>query len=459
MSTDRPNVLLVVADDLRFDVLRNDAVHTPNFDRLIEEGMAFTHAYNMGSHSGAVCVPARAMIHSGRSLFHLDGQHGITRAHPMLGEAFENADYRTFGTGKWHNGTESFNRSFAEGQDILFEGIDNHWNAPVTDRHPKGEYPELPSHPNDMGTGYVGPGRQVAERYASGIHSTDLFVSATIDFLQDATNDDRPFFSYLATMEPHDPRTPPGEFLRRYDHHGIDLANNFAERHPFDNGELDIRDERLADLPRDPDEVRRHVADYYASVSHLDHHLGRVLDVLEAAGEREDTIVAATADHGLAVGRHGLMGKQNLYEHSVRVPLILAGPGVPAGERREALCYQCDLNPTLRDLCDFPTPQDMDAESLVPTIEDPNVVSREAVVGAYKRHQRMRREDRYKLIEYAVDGERTTQLFDLERDPAETENLATDPTHADRVEAIRKRLIEQCERLGDTDARVVATDG
>ena len=153
------------------------------------------------------------------------------------------------------------------------------------------------------------------------------------------------------------------------------------------------------------------------------------------------------------------MGKQNLYEHSVRVPLILAGPGVPAGERREALCYQCDLNPTLRDLCDFPTPQDMDAESLVPTIEDPDVASREAVVGAYKRHQRMRREDRYKLIEYAVDGERTTQLFDLERDPAETENLATDPTHADRVEAIRKRLIEQCERLGDTDARVIATDG
>jgi arylsulfatase A-like enzyme len=194
MSTDRPNVLFMVADDLRFDVLRNDAVHTPNFDRLVEEGIAFTHAYNMGSHSGAVCVPARAMIHSGRSLFRLDGQHGITRAHPILGEAFENAGYRTFGTGKWHNGTESFNRSFAEGQDILFEGMDNHWNAPVTDRHPKGEYPELPSHPNDMGTGYVGPGRQVAERYASGIHSTDLFASATIDFLQDATDDDRPFF-------------------------------------------------------------------------------------------------------------------------------------------------------------------------------------------------------------------------------------------------------------------------
>jgi arylsulfatase A-like enzyme len=284
------------------------------------------------------------------------------------------------------------------------------------------------------------------DRYSSGTHSTELFADAAIDFVDDAAGDDRPFFCYLATMEPHDPRTPPGDFLSRYDHEAIDLPENFARQHPFGNGALDIRDENLAARPRDPAEIRRHVADYYASVTHLDHHLGRVLDALAACGEREDTIVAVTADHGLAVGQHGLMGKQNLYDHSVRVPLLLAGPGVLTDVRRDALCHQYDLNPTLRDLTGLPTPAGVDARSLVPAMEGTDGPY-DAVHAAYKDVQRMVRGDRYKLIEYGGDADRRTQLFDLADDPGETENLADDPAHADHLERLRSRLVEWSQPL------------
>jgi arylsulfatase A-like enzyme len=456
-DTDCPNVLMVVADDMRYDTINaigDPAVETPHLDSLVEDGLSFTRAHNMGSDSGAICVPARSMIHSGRSLFRCEGPGGMTNDHPTLGEAFGDAGYRTFGTGKWHNGTEAFNRSFQEGSSIFFGGMDNHWNVPVTDRHELGEYPKLP-HSTPMGDGRVGIGPSIGECHASGTHSTAVFVNAITEFLADTETDNSPFFGYVATMEPHDPRTPPGEYLARYDDREIELPESFRESHPFDIGIHDIRDECLAEQPRNPDEIRRHIADYYASITHLDHHVGRLLDALRETDQHSNTIVVLTADHGLAVGRHGLMGKQNLYDHSVRVPLLLSGPGLPEDVRSNTLCYQCDVNPTLRELVGLPIPEDMDAKSLMPAIKDPSVTVRDRIIGAYKETQRMVQEDGDKLIEYQVNGERHTQLFDLATDPKELHDLS-DESNTDRVASLRDTLLEECRRLGDTDAEFVS---
>jgi arylsulfatase A-like enzyme len=108
------------------------------------------------------------------------------------------------------------------------------------------------------------------------------------------------------------------------------LPENWMPEHPFDNGELRIRDELLAKLPRDPAETRQHLADYSAMIAHQDYHMGCLVDRLDALGLGEETLVIYTSDHGLAIGRHGLMGKQNVYEHALRIPLILRGPGIPA---------------------------------------------------------------------------------------------------------------------------------
>ncbi len=148
---------------------------------------------------------------------------------------------------------------------------------------------------------------------------------------------------------PHDPRLAPAEFTKLYDPAKISLSKNFMPEHPFDNGELKIRDELLAPHPRTPAVMRQHLADYYATISHLDSEVGRVLAEIERRGWADNTIVIYSSDQGLAVGgRHGLMGKQNLYEH-VKPPLVFAGPGIPRGQS-DALVYLYDLFPTI---CDF----------------------------------------------------------------------------------------------------------
>ncbi|WP_049903340.1 sulfatase-like hydrolase/transferase [Halococcus agarilyticus] len=445
MTDDPPNVLLIVADDQRFDTigaLGNERIATPTLDALVREGCSFTHHTNTGADGGAVCVPARSMLLSGHSLFQLEGPGGMTRSHPTLPEAFGRSGYRTFGTGKWHNGHEAFDRCFDEGRNVFFGGMGNHWNVPVTDRHPGKEHPQSKPTRGFTGTGSVWPRHERYDGHASGTHSSELFADTTIDFLEEhrRTGNERPFFAYVATMAPHDPRTCPGEFLAMYDHDEIPLPENFAPEHPFDIGWRG-RDERLEDHPREPEKIRRHIADYYAMITHLDAQLGRVFDTLERIGEREHTIVVFTADHGLAVGQHGLMGKQNLYDHSVRVPLVLAGPGVPGAERRETLSCHYDLFPTLCDLAGVDVPDEVEGGSLVPTFDSPDTTLREHVFLAYEDVQRAIRGERYKLIEYRT-GEGRTQLFDLESDPAETTNLAERDDHA----AVRERLRERLRR-------------
>lgn len=453
-GVDRPNVALLVADDQRFDTIGalGAEVATPNLDRLVAGGCAFTRAHNQGSQRGAVCVPARAMLHGGRSLFHLAEGDDVPTDHPALPERFGDAGYRTFATGKWHNGRESFNRCFDEGRNVFFGGMGNHWNVPVADRHPLGEYPaDRPHHFDPGGRRTIRPARKTYERFSSGTHSSELFAGTTVDFLREHARsaDDRPFFSYTAFTAPHDPRTAPGEYHAMYDPDDVDLPESFETEHPFDNGHLHIRDEDLASHPRDPAEIRRHLADYYAMISHLDSQVGRILDALERTGQRENTLVVFTADHGLAVGQHGLMGKQNVYDHSVRVPLVFSGPGVPAGETREAFTYHHDLYPTLAAFAGLDAPETVDGESLVPVIADDADGPRDAAFAAYADTQRAVRTDRWKLIENDVGGERTTQLFDLDADPAETENLAGEPALADDVSRLRDLLADWQARLDD----------
>ena len=226
------------------------------------------------------------------------------------------------------------------------------------------------------------------------------------------------------------------------------LPPNFAPQHPFDNGELNIRDERLAALPRDPEEVRRHIAEYYGMISHLDQQLGRILRVLEETGQAGNTLVIYLADHGLAVGQHGLMGKQNLYDHSIRVPLILAGPGIPSGRRPGGLVYSHDAFPTLCELTGIATPDTVEVQSLRRQWEL-DASGREVVFAAYKELQRMLRRDTWKLIEYTVPGQPLRrQLFDLTTDPCEMHNLVLEPAQQKRVAEMSAELERQRALFG-----------
>jgi len=327
----------------------------------------------------------------------------------------------------------------------------DHWNVPAHDFDPTGAYDgKCPLCPDPL------HGKQVEQRNCDhiigGKHSSELLTDAAVDWLK-KYDDEAPFFMYVSYLAPHDPRVMPQAFRDMYRDEDIELPPNFVPQHPFDIGVHDIRDEVLAGYPRREDEVREHIADYYAMITHLDSELGRLLDVLDARGMTGNTVVVFAGDNGLAVGRHGLFGKQNLYEHSVRVPLIFAGPGVPCGERSEAMCYLLDVFPTLCGLIGTDVPASVEGRSLETAINDPSSAVREELLLAYTSLHRGVRTRRHKLIEYHVDGERHTQLFDLEADPHELENLADRPGSQETLSDMRARLKALSEAWDDGESK------
>lgn len=430
----RPNILFFFTDDQRFDTigaLGNKDIITPNMDSLVREGTSFTNAYIMGSMSGAVCVPSRAMLMTGRTLFHLDGSgRNIPEKYTTLPEVLRKAGYTTFETGKWHQDKASFNRCFMTAKKIFFGGMSDHWHSPLYDFDPTGKYPK-------------------DRRYEGDKHDSELFSDAVIEFLRNYKSAE-PFFAYVSYKAPHDPRQAPKEYLDMYDPEKIPLPKNFKSEHPFDNGDMKIRDERLAPWPRTPEVIRKHIRDYFAIITHLDAQIGRVMDALkETRGQAENTIIVFAGDNGLAVGRHGLMGKQNLYEHSIHVPLIMSGPGIPRGAGRDALCYFLDIFPTLCDLTGMSIPGSVEGKSLVPVIQGPKQKIRDSLFFAYKNFQRSVSTGRWKLILYNVKGKKATQLFDLQNDPWELTNLADDPAQASLIRKLRALMKNWIKKTGD----------
>ena len=447
----QPNIVFFFTDDQRFDTIRslnNPEIYTPNLDQIVSQGTTFINSYIMGGSCGAVCMPSRGMLHTGRTLYHLDRQgQSIPEEHALLGETLQKAGYTSFGTGKWHNGIRSYARSFNAGAEIFFGGMTDHWNVPACDYDPTGNYSINPKIDNPQSSNQVSWRR--CDHIIAGKHSTDLFADATINFIENHS-DENPFFAYVSFMAPHDPRSMPEDFLRMYDQQKIEIPANFEPEHPFDNGWLKGRDELLAEFPRTESEIQRHIAEYYGMISHLDAAIGRVMNKLREREILDNTIILFAGDNGLAVGQHGLMGKQNIYDHSVHVPFILAGPNVPADEKREALIYLIDIFPTLCDLIGIQHPTTIEGQSLIPHLERPAEKIREYLHFAYEGLQRGIRDQRYKLIEYVVnDRHAQTQLFDLLNDPRETVNLINEGKCAGVLKRLRNELKRWQTEYGD----------
>jgi arylsulfatase A-like enzyme len=246
----------------------------------------------------------------------------------------------------------------------------------------------------------------------------------------------------------------PEEFRAMYNADDIELPPNFLGGHPFDTGSLDVRDEMLADFPRSPDETKRHIAEYYAMISHLDYQLGNVVKAVEEKGELENTIFIFAGDNGLALGQHGLFGKQNCYDHSVRVPLIFAGPRIPRGDRADALVYLYDVFPTICELIDIAVPDTVEGTGLREVMNDDSATVRDSIYFAYCEFQRAIRDSQYKLIEYVIDGKHIkTQLFNLINDPWELINLAENNNFSDKKRELRKKLVQYSYDWNDRDSK------
>lgn len=404
-AANRPNVLLLLTDDQRADTiaaLGNPAIRTPHLDTLARAGLAFTNAYILGSNAPAVCLPSRNMLLSGRAYFRWEGPQAPADG-PNFPNALRAAGYLTYHHGKRGNSAVAIQERFEVNKYLREEA-----------ERQEGE-----------------PGRQI--------------VDEAVAFLRTRPAD-RPFFMYLAFANPHDPRVAAPEDLAAYDRSRIPLPPDFLPLHPFDNGEMLVRDELLAPWPRTPDEIGRHLHEYYAVITGLDRQIGRLMTALNDLGVAGNTVVIFSSDNGLAIGSHGLMGKQSLYEHSAKVPLIIAGPGIAPG-RCDALVYLLDLLPTVCDLVGAEIPEGLDGRSIRPLLEGRTKAVREDLFTAYRDSQRAIRDARWKLIRYPLIDR--TQLFDLATDPCETRDRSADPDQAPRIARMMSLLAERQRQFGD----------
>jgi arylsulfatase A-like enzyme len=407
----RPHVVFLFTDDQRADTigaLGHPHVQTPHLDELVRRGMVFRNAYCLGGNSPAVCLPSRNMVLSGRTYFRWEGGQApaTERTFPAVMKA---AGYETYHHGKRGNTALKIQEQFDHNQYLMDE----------QDR-----------------TGGE-PGKEIVDR--------------AIEFLQ-ARDAAQPVFMYLAFANPHDPRVAAPKYMAQYERDKVPLPKNFRPLHPFNNGEQFIRDELLAALPRTEDEVRQHWHDYLAVITALDGHIGRLIDATRRLGMYENTIFIFSSDQGLAMGSHGLMGKQNLYDAGMKAPLVFAGPGIPQGETA-GLAYLHDIFPTVCELVGAKIPDGLDGRSQLAVLKKEMPQVRDELFFAYRDVQRGIRDERYKLLRYPQVN--VTQLFDLEADPHELHNLADDAAQAERIRQLTARLSAWQEELGDKQPLVV----
>ncbi|MGB5229436.1 MAG: sulfatase-like hydrolase/transferase [Eudoraea sp.] len=465
----QPNIVFIFADDLTYsaiNALGNKEIKTPNLDRLVSAGTTFSHAYNMGAWNGAVCVASRAMMISGRSVWNANrfrqewlAGNGLEKT---WGKLMEGAGYDTYMTGKWHVDAKA---------DSVFQNVVNvrpgmprdAWkndemeenlrsikstNIPASKFMPVGY--NRPINENDSSWFAADP--KFGGYWEGGKHWSEVLKDDALGFIANTKEGNKPFFMYLAFNAPHDPRQAPQKYLDKYPLENISIPKSWLPQYPFKDGIGNgpgLRDEALAPFPRTEYATKKHIQEYYALITHLDDQIGAILKGLEESGQMENTYVIFTADHGLAMGRHGLLGKQSQFDHSIRAPFIIMGPDVPIGKINSSDIYIQDAMATSLELAGVPKPNYLYFNSIMDMLKgEIDNGHYNAIYGAYIDLQRMIRKDGFKLIVYPKLDK--VLLYDLEKDPEEMKDLSEFQEYQPKIDDLFQELLNMQKELNDT---------
>ncbi|MCP4451356.1 MAG: sulfatase-like hydrolase/transferase [Planctomycetes bacterium] len=442
----KPNILFIFADDQchqTIGALGNDEIQTPNLDRLATSGVSFRNTYNMGGWNGAVCVASRAMLNTGRMVWRARAAEKTKYSQVIAkgqtwSQLLKKAGYETYMTGKWHVKIKP---------EEIFDHVVH----------------ERPGMPNQTREGYNRPTEGELDVWSpfdqsfdgfwkDGKHWSEVLADDAESFLKNAAKSDVPFFMYLAFNAPHDPRQSPKKYVDMYPQEDIKVPVSYQPLYPYKDDigcGPGLRDEKLAPFPRSEYAVRVNRQEYYAIISHMDAQIGRILAALEKTGKKDNTYIIFSADHGLACGNHGLIGKQNMYDHSMKPPLIVVGPNIPKNEQREALVYLQDVMATTLDLANVAKPEYVEFNSLLPLIEDAKKASAyDAIYGCYVAdRQRMIRVDDMKLIVYP--RAKRLRLYNVGSDPLELDDLSSNPEYWKTIRGLLKQLVQLQEDMDD----------
>ena len=435
-AAEKPNILFIFADDLSFETLSylgKTEAKTPNLDKLVSQGAHFTNSYNMGAWGGAVCAASRAMLNCGT---YVNRAQKAINEKPRWSELMKGAGYKTYMTGKWHvPGKPRF--------DVVKD---------VRGGMPKGSGYNRPKDMDDYKNGWKPWDKSYGGFWQGGIHWSEVVANNTFEFIDQAKKDEKPFFMYISFNATHDPRQAPKEYVDMYPLDSISVPKNFLAEYPYKDDigcSAGLRDEKLAPFPRTEFAIKVHRQEYFAILTHMDHQIGKIFEALEKSGKADNTYIIFTADHGLSVGHHGLVGKQNMYDHSMRVPFMISGPGIKKGQKIDQPIYLQDAMATSLAIAGVEKPKHVEFQDLMPIIKGEKKTNVKNVYGKYIDVQRMIIQDEWKLIMYPY-AQRKVRLYNLEKDPEEMVDLSTNPEYASKISALKADFKTLQKEMGDT---------
>lgn len=440
----RPNILWYCTDQQRFDTiaaLGNPHVVTPTLDQLVADGVTFTHAYCQSP----ICTPSRTSFMTGvyPSKAHntRNGNESFGDFPPVITRLLSESGYECGNVGKFH--LQSAGRRT---EPRINDGY-TYWkfsHAPRDDWPQGHDYAEwVRSKGGDLDTM-----REREERVDPELHQTTWATECAIEFI--TAEREQPWLLTVNVYDPHPPFIPPKIYADRFDPERMPgpyfRPSDLEQQKKL--GKVDFQDEI-----KDPEahDAFRMQALYYAMIAQVDEQFARILDVLEESGQRENTIIIFMSDHGEALGDHGLMYKGcRFYEGLIRVPLIFRWPGqFQSGLQSSGLVELLDVTATIFELADYPIPDHVQGRSLMPILKGEAELNhwRDFVrceyfdaldpyfTGGTGTYATMYRDERYKLSIY--HGHQLGELYDLQEDPWEFNNLWDDPAH----EKLRNELI------------------
>lgn len=489
---DRPNVLFLLSDQQRADTLgvQNPAIQTPHLDRLADAGTIFNRAYP----PTPVCLPCRGALISGQYPSSNRAMHNHAplrkEAFPTLPGLLSATGYRTHMIGKSHLNSCHTPGSPEAHPRIHDRAFWRQWQGPwygfeqatlsighSTEKHACGMHygvflEENGIDPKDFfgHTPYEGYG---AWDLPEEVHSSKWMADVAIDSIEKSRQDQRPFFLTVNFQDPHNPCYVPEPWASMYDPEKIPRFG-FKEGEPasFETKPAFYREILQTSGPYagqfsdpaisgawnashfdwEPRQIQENAAHYYGMISLMDKHIGRILDALDASGQRENTIVVFASDHGDFLGDHGLWWKEIFaFEEGTRVPMIVSWPGrIPSGAQSAALQNLVDLPTTFLTAATGRSHPYFEGVNQLPCwtgevekVRSQTVVEARTHDGPF--NQRMLITDTHKLAVYAPHGE--GELYDVEADPDHLTNLFDDPAHATlRHELMTRLLVEEMNR-------------
>lgn len=462
-TSDKPNVLFIISDDLTATSVssyENTIPQTPNIDQLASKGTRFTRAYSQYP----VCGPSRASLMFGyypsatETYGYVSGRKNVGPDRLSFSQLFKENGYNSARVSKiYHMGVPIHIEEGSDGADDP-ASWDERYNSQGPEWKAEGEAELVQNNPYGLKPRQGGNVMTVVKADGGdGVHSDGKTAEKAMELIR--KHKDEPFFLAVGFVRPHVPFVAPKEYFNLYPYQQMVIPPQ-VENDWDDIPERGINYVTSVNAKMSEEQQKKAIAGYYASVTYMDAQVGKVLQTLEEEGLEDNTIVIFTSDHGFLLGEHRFWMKVSLLEESVRVPLIIKIPGQEPAVSH-SLVELLDLYPTIAELAGLDYSEHLQGKSLVPVMEDPEFEVRDAAFSMNRwrgEYAYLLRTDKWAYIQYDEDAESGMELYDMEYDPKQYNNLANNPQFENIVLEFQNRLKQKLQDVRDNDLGIDYSD-